>query len=79
MSWQNVRTNSKVLTTPKMVINCPMSDHKFRYCIDDIIILIIQCELFVLCSQGNADRHHYETFDVDGDNGRLLHLDNGKR
>lgn len=27
---------------------------------------------------GNADRHHYETVDADGDNGRLLHLDNGK-
>ncbi|XP_065917150.1 glycosaminoglycan xylosylkinase-like isoform X2 [Dysidea avara] len=27
---------------------------------------------------GNADRHHYETFDADGNNGRLLHLDNGK-
>jgi hypothetical protein len=26
----------------------------------------------------NADRHHYETFAEDGDNGRLLHLDNGK-
>jgi len=29
---------------------------------------------------GNAERHHYETFDADGGNdGRLLHLDNGKR
>lgn len=27
---------------------------------------------------GNADRHHYETFRADGNNGRLLHLDNGK-
>ena len=29
-------------------------------------------------SSGNADRHHYETFQADGNNGRLLHLDNGK-
>ena len=28
---------------------------------------------------GNADRHQYETFEKDGDQGMLLHLDNAKR
>ncbi|XP_065829885.1 glycosaminoglycan xylosylkinase-like [Oscarella lobularis] len=27
---------------------------------------------------GNADRHHYETFERDGNDGMLLHLDNAK-
>ena len=28
---------------------------------------------------GNADRHQYETFEKDSDQGMLLHLDNAKR
>ena len=56
-----------------------MSHHNFRHCTDDILILLIQCESFVLCSQGNAGRHHYETYDADGDNEQPLYLDNRKR
>lgn len=28
---------------------------------------------------GNADRHHFETYEPDGSRGRLMHIDNGKR
>ena len=35
--------------------------------------------LAILVPTGNADRHHYETYTSHGNNGRLLHIDNGKR
>ena len=43
-------------------------------------LVVQKCHLSMsfMALTDNADRHHYETFAEDGDNGRLLHLDNGK-